>query len=184
MWVDPNLCPSAMSIWAFNHQKPWVENGGLLCDYIERMWGQDDIEEKCRLKAIDMIKSSINKEIPAISWDIGLPEWGLITGYNDQTQKLTTLSITGKEEVMDYTKLGKNEVSILSVLTIIGKTNKSIEDIISDSLKLAKIHLIGKEWSENPKGISAYPALIKHFEDRVLFSNLCCIKMVCIKIFR
>ncbi len=164
MWVAADLCPSATSIWAFNQQKPWVENAGLSCDYIDRMWGQDDIEEERRLAAIEMIKRSINNGIAAISWDIGLPEWGLITGYDEETQKLITLSITGQEGEMDYTQLGKNEIPILNVLTITGKTNKPEDIIISDTLKLAKSHLNGEEWCENAKGLEAYKALEKHLE--------------------
>lgn len=164
MWVAADLCPSATSIWEFNQQKPWVESGGISCDYIERMWGQDDIEEERRLAAIEMIKKSIDNGIAAISWDIGVPEWGLVIGYDDESQKLATLSITGAEDEMDYTRLGKRELPILNVLTITGKTDKSQEAIISDSLKLAKNHLNGGEWCENAKGVAAYPALVKHFE--------------------
>lgn len=164
MWVAAGLCPSATSIWAFNQQKPWVESAGISCDYIERMWGEDEIEEERRLAAIEMIKKSIDEGIAAISWDIGVPEWGLVTGYDDESQKLATLSITGAEDEMDYAQLGKREVPILSVLTITGKSGKSQEAIISDSLKLAKNHLLGGEWCENAQGLAAYPALIEHIE--------------------
>ena len=164
MWVAADLCPSATSIWAFNQQKPWVENGGLSCDYIERMWGQEDVEEERRLAAIEMIKRSIDDGIAVIGWDIDVPEWGLIIGYDDRSQKLATLSITGLEGEMNYVQLGKRELPILNVLTITGKTNKSQEAIISDSLKLAKSHLNGEEWCDNAKGLEAYPELEKHFE--------------------
>lgn len=164
MWVAADLCPSAMSTWAFNQQKPWVENGGLSCDYIERLWGQEDVEEERRLAAIEMIKSSIDDGIAVISWDIDVPEWGLVIGYDDRLQKLATLSITGVEGEMDYVQLGKRELPILNVLTITGKTNKSQEAIISDSLKLAKSHLNGEEWCDNAKGLEAYSELEKHFE--------------------
>mgnify|MGYP000948416380 FL=1 len=164
MWVAADLCPSAMSTWAFNQQKPWVENGGLSCNYIERLWGQEDVEEERRLAAIEMIKSSIDDGIAVISWDIDVPEWGLVIGYDDRSQKLATLSITGVEGEMDYVQLGKRELPILNVLTITGKTNKSQEAIISDSLKLAKSHLNGEEWCNNAKGLEAYPELEKHFE--------------------
>jgi hypothetical protein len=163
MWVAADLCPSAMSIWAFNQQKPWVENGGLSCDYIERLWGQDDIEEERRQAAIEMIRRSVDNGIAAISWDIGVPEWGLVVGYDDKSQKLATLSVTGAEGELDYVQLGKRELPILNVLTITGKTNKSQEVIVSDSLKLAKSHLDGKEWCNNAQGLAAYPALEKHF---------------------
>ena len=33
MWVAPDLCPSATSIWDFSKQPEWVANGGLVCDY-------------------------------------------------------------------------------------------------------------------------------------------------------
>lgn len=164
MWVATDLCPSAMSIWSFDCQKPWLENGGLICNYVGRYWDQEDIEEKKRIEAVKNIKKSIDNGIAAISWDIGVPEWGLIIGYDDEAQSFVTLSITGEEAEMPYALLGKREIPLLSVITIMGKTNKSQEDIIKDTLKLAASHLNGEEWCENYKGIEAYPALISHFE--------------------
>lgn len=164
MWVSPDLCPSATSIWQFDLQKSCVENGGIHCNYIERLWGQDDVEEKRRLEAIDMIRQSIDNGIPAISWDIGVCEWGLIIGYDDATKKFATLPITGQEDEMDYAQLGKREIPILNVLTIAGKAEKSQKEILNDTLKTAKNHLLGNEWCENSSGLEAYPTLIKHLE--------------------
>jgi len=165
MWVAANLCPSATSIWSFDDQKKWVENGGLICKYVGRYWGQDDIELQKRLEAIDLIRESIDNGIPAISWDIGVPEWGLITGYDDETQMFSTLSLTGSEDQMPYDLLGKREIPILSVLTVTGMTQKPQEAILKDTLKLAVSHLKGEEWCDSAKGLEAYPAFIKHFED-------------------
>jgi len=164
MWVTADLCPSATSIWDFNSQKPWVENGGLACEYVGRYWGQDDIEEQKRLEAINNIKKSIDNGVPAVSWDIGVPEWGLITGYDDEAQVFSTLAIMGAGE-MAYGLLGKRELPLLSVLTVTGAGTKSKDDIFKDTLKLAAGHLQGKEWCDNAKGLEAYPALIKHFEE-------------------
>lgn len=174
MWVSADLCPSATSIWEFDKQKPWVENGGLTCDYVGRYWGQDDIEEERRRLAIENIKKSIDNGIPAISWDIGVPEWGLITGYDDEARQFATLAINAEfadptspsydGTQMPYDQLGKREIPILLVLTITGKTDKSQESILKDTKKLAVSHLKGDEWCENAKGLEAYPALIRHFE--------------------
>jgi hypothetical protein len=164
MWVHAELCPSAMSIWAFNKQKPWLESGGLICGYIERMWGQDDIEEARRLEAVELIKKSIDNGIAAISWDIGVPEWGLITGYDDETQMLGTLSVTGAAGEMTYNLLGKRELPILNVLTVTGKSDKKQEDIVKDTLGLAASHLNGEEWCDNAKGLAVYPVMISFFE--------------------
>ena len=175
MWISDDLCPSSTSIWDFDSQKIWVENGGLTCDYVGRYWEQDDIEEEKRLQAIEMIKNSIDMGIPAVSWDISGMEWGLITGYDDEAKMFYPLTlhagyadpkispfIDGTK--MPYEWLGKWQLSILSVLTITGKSDKSQEDILRDTIKLAVSHLAGEEWCENDKGLKAYPALIRHFE--------------------
>lgn len=165
MWVDSNeLCPSATSIWDFESQKNWVENGGLVCDYVGRYWEQDGIEEERRQKAIEIIKESINKGVPAISWDIAVPEWGLIIGYNDEDRMFDALSIQGENLKMPYDTLGKREIPILSVLTIVGRSDKPQQEIYYDTLKIAVSHLKGKEWCENKSGLEAYPALIAFFD--------------------
>lgn len=175
MWVNTDLCPSATSIWGLDSQKPWVENGGLLCDYVGRYWEQEHIEQKKQQEAIKNIKSSIDKGIPAISWDIGVPEWGLVTGYDDDLQMFTALPINAKKTdptsstyntiQMSYDSLGKRELPILSVLTITGNTDKKDESILNDTMKMAVNHLKGVEWCDNYKGLEAYPALIKIFEE-------------------
>jgi len=172
MWVAADLCPSSTSIWSFDIQKPCVENGGLTCDYVGRYWDQDNIEEQKRLEAIANIKKSINNGVPAISWDIGIPEWGLITGYDDETQTFTTLPapVNHPAGTMPYDVLGKRELPILSVLTVTGTNGKSQADILKDTIKLAVTHLKGGEWCDNAKGLEAYPALIKHFMPGV-FTN-------------
>jgi len=168
MWVDPNgLCPSATSIWDFESQKKWVKNGGIICDYVGRYWEQDDIEKERREKAIEIIKKSIDKGVPAVSWDIGIPEWGLITGYDDKEKTFEALSIQGKYLNMPYDTLGKREIPILSVLTVEGKSDKPREDIYYDTLKTAVSHLKGQEWCENNKsGLEAYLALMAFFDEK------------------
>ncbi len=175
MWVNTDLCPSATSIWGFDGQKPWVENGGLLCDYVGRYWGQEHIEEEKRLEAIGNIKDSIDRGIPAIAWDVGVPEWGLITGYNDNTRMFSTLAINAEKDdptspaysssQMPYDILGKRELPILSVLTITGISDKTEETILYDTMKLVITHLNGDEWCDNAKGLDAYLALIKIFDE-------------------
>lgn len=164
MWVSPDLCPSATSMWQFDRQKNWVERGGISCQYIERMWGQEDMEEERRQEAVQLIRQSIDSGIPVISWDIVVCEWGLITGYDDESETFAVLPITGQEGEMAYSQLGKREIPILSVLAVTGKAEQSQEEIVRETLDIAKNHLLGNEWCENACGLAAYPALVKHLE--------------------
>jgi len=166
MWVAADLCPSAMSIWEFAKQPEWVANGGLVCDYTERMWGQDNMEEVRREAAIRQIKSAIDNGMAAVAWDISGCEWGIITGYDDEEKILYTLKIDGNEDQITYDKMGKLEIPILSVLTVSNKNDKSVEQIVADTKKLAVSHLRGEEWCENAKGMGAYDTLCSFISEK------------------
>lgn len=167
MWVDRGLCPSATSIWAFAEQKRWVENGGLSCGYVERMWGEDAVEEERKKQAAAMIKASIDNGIGAVSWDISGCEWGVITGYNDEEGIFYTLKIDGSEDTVAYERLGKMDMPILSVLTVCGRVEKSQEEITAGMLAIVRAHLNGEEWCDNAKGFAAYDALISFVEEKL-----------------
>lgn len=166
MWVDPKgLCPSATSIWDFQMQKPWVENGGLACGYVQRLWGEDAVEESRRAEAAELIKNSIDDGIAPVAWDISGCEWGLITGYDGDT--LFTRKIDGSEDSIPCEKLGRLELPILSVLAVTGRTEKPAQQIVTDTKKLAVSHLRGEEWCENAQGLAAYDALTGFIDTRL-----------------
>lgn len=172
MWVDAKeLCPSATSIWDFKQQKPWVENGGLTCAYVERLWHEEALEESRRMSAIGLIRQSINNGFAPIVWDVSGCEWGLITGYDEQNSRLLTLKISGEEGSLPYERLGKLDVPILSVLTVTDRTEKTDAQIVADTKKLAASHLKGEEWCENACGLAAYDALIKFVSEKLSADN-------------
>lgn len=163
MWADPKqLCPSATSIWDFARQKEWFENSGLLCNYIQRLWGEDAVAEDRRLAAVETIKTSVDKNIAAVAWDVSGCEWGILTGYDDEMQIFTTLKINGCEDTLPYEKLGLLEIPILSVVTVCGVNQKETEQLIADTKKLAVTHLTGGEWcdSNNTAGLAVYDTII------------------------
>ena len=162
MWAAPDLCPSETSIWEFAAQKRWVENGGLTCGYAERLWGQDDIEAERRETAIKLIRDSTDNGTAAVAWDISGCEWGLVTGYDDDTETFATLRINGQEDTVRYEKLGRLELPILSVLTVTGKAPKVPEQLVADTKALAKDHLLGNEWCDNAKGLTAYDTIMSY----------------------
>lgn len=167
MWVDRGFCPSATSIWAFAEQKRWVENGGLVCDYVERMWGEDALEEERRQHALKMIRESIGRGVGAVAWDISGCEWGVITGFDDALGILHTLRIDGSSGTVPYNRLGKLEIPILSVLTVKDRAEKTQQEITEGMLKIAAGHLRGEEWCDNAKGLEAYGALIACIREKL-----------------
>lgn len=168
MWVDgAQLCPSAMSIWEFAKQKPWVENGGLSCGYVQRLWDEDAVEAQRRLAAQELIEASVETGTAPVVWDVSGGEWGLITGCDREARLYETLKIDGTRALLPYDRLGKLEIPILSVLTVTGRTDKSAAQILADTKKLAASHLRGEEWCENAKGLAAYDALMSFVREKL-----------------
>lgn len=160
MWIAADLCPSETSIWEFGRQPAWILNGGLEVAYANCCWQPENVLNQARLDILPKIKESIDKGIPVVSWEMGVLEWGLITGYDDETKHFTYLSITGETGELEYEKLGNREMPMLNVIAITGKTDKSKEDIVKDTKALAKTHLSGGEWCDNASGLMAYKRLI------------------------
>lgn len=164
MWISADLCPSETSIWDFGRQPEWILNGGLTVTHISCCWQPENILDDARADTLPKVKASIDRGIPVVAWDIGVCEWGLITGYDDDTQKFATLCINGSVDEMDYAKLGNREMPMLNVITITDKTDKEKAEIIADTKLLAKAHLKGEEWCENAQGLAVYPRLIDMLE--------------------
>lgn len=162
MWMAKDLCPSATSVWSFREQPVWAKNAGLLCDYVERVWGEDEVEEERRNTARKMIKESIDRGMGAVAWDVSGAEWGVITGYNDETQNYLVHKITWETGEVPYDSLGKLEIPILSVLTVKDAFERDAAELVKDTKRLAYEHLSGQEWNENVQGIEFYKQFIQY----------------------
>lgn len=166
MWADQKeLCSSATSIWDFKQQKAWVENAGLTCAYVERLWHEEMLEEEQRSAALDLIHQSIDNGFAPVGWDISGCEWGLIIGYEDAN--LLTLKISGEEAILPNEKLGKLDIPILSVLAVTGLAAKATEQVLADTKALAASHLKGEEWCENACGLAVYDTLIAFIQEKL-----------------
>ena len=171
-WAAADLCPSAMSVWEFRKQKPWAENSGLVCDYVERMWDEDAVEKDRREKATEMIRKSVDSGTGAVVWDLGDCEWGIVTGYDDESKTLCTLKVDCSESILPYEKLGHLEIPILSVLTVVGKKAKDKKQIAADTKALIAAHLRGEEWcGENTQGLAAYDTVTAFIKDKLTAGN-------------
>lgn len=83
-----------------------------LMQHISRLWDEENLEHSRRTESVQAIKNSLDNNIPPVVWDVGIPEWGLITGYNDASERFSYLSITASVDEMDYDDLEQGEIPI------------------------------------------------------------------------
>ena len=91
----------------------------------------------------------------------------MITGFNDEEELLYTLRIDGGQGAVEYDRLGRLEIPILSVLTVRDRTERTQQEITDGMLRIARAHLKGEEWCDNAKGLEAYPALIAGIREKL-----------------
>lgn len=159
IWAARTLCASAMSIFDFDLLKKGVESCGFEVTHITRLWNEEHLEVERREQAYAAIKAAVDSGIPAIVWDATIPEWELVTGYDDECQEYSCLSVTGENGTLPYSGLGRREIPILSV-TIPGKLYDLPEkESVKSTLQAAVFHAWQNEWADRPayeNGLAAY----------------------------
>ncbi len=166
--VNENLCPSAMSIFDFTAILPEaIEQSGLHAIYHARYWNDEAHEKTNQAAAHAAIIDGIGRNVPAVVWDIFDAEWGLITGYDPSRLLYHTLTHRGDPATLPFDQLGRNGIDILSV-AIPGEPNQRTRDeIILKSLKVAVAHAEQGEWTDRPRyqnGLEAYDLWAAFYE--------------------
>jgi len=152
IFMNKNLCPSAMSMFDFSAVLPEaVEQVGYRCRYVSRMWDEKALEKERREEGHTAIVEGIDQGRPAVVWDVAGCEWGLIVGYDKKRKEYTTLTSEGQPSTLKYKKLGRNGIDILSV-SIPGQRNeRSREEVVRKSLEMAVKHAENREWIDRPE---------------------------------
>jgi hypothetical protein len=159
IFANKVMCPSAMSVFDFSSILPQsVEQNGYHCNYISRYWGEAHIEKNKQQEAHIEIVKAIDRNVPAIVWDIANVEWGLIIGYDEEKQIYDTLTNEGESHPLPYENLGHNGINILSVTIPDQKNRRTREEIIHNSLKTAIVHAEQKETFERSDYQDGLPA--------------------------
>ncbi len=153
--VEAGMCPSATSVYDWCGVLPeTVAQAGYDAVHIHA-----DYSDEARQEAQAAILKGIDAGVPAIVWDIAIPEWGLVIGYDPDKACYLTLDCLGRAGEMPYGQLGQREIHFVSV-TVVGAPNgRSREQAVRRALELAVHHGAGEEWTERPgyqNGLAAY----------------------------
>ncbi|QGQ99056.1 hypothetical protein EHS13_31355 [Paenibacillus psychroresistens] len=118
-------------------------------------------------RALKLVQKSIDRGVPAISWDLFVPEFGVLYGYNDEKQELQ-----GKDPNEDgtllYEKLGRGQIHELFVMILEEEIQTTALSLIRGALEIAIDHAHRREHSnETPpfqNGLAGYDGWIEAFE--------------------
>lgn len=121
-------------------------------------------------EALDLIRDSIRRGIPVVTWDVFIPEFGIIYGYDDHTRNLYVIDHAQSEgAVLPYENLGRGLLKDLFVMTIDETFSIDRLSSLKTALNMILRHVRGDDYNHDPKvvsGIPAYSHWISAFEKR------------------
>ncbi|MBV6715286.1 RNA polymerase sigma factor [Paenibacillus chitinolyticus] len=116
-------------------------------------------------EALDLIHRSLDRGIPVLAWDLFLPEFGLIYGYDDERHLLHAYEC-GKKDTLDYENLGRSVKEEIFVLALADSTGATFKQRLGRAMNMIVDHYDGRERDDctgSVKGLAAYDAWIGAF---------------------
>lgn len=106
--------------------------------------GRSSISPEQQVQFLRMIQSSVDNGRPAIVWNLSINEFGLIFGYDDDTQTIWYKTVRKVPETYTYSQLGRNNEEPALFAAVLRKQTVAPA---SDYAILASIvdHALGKE---------------------------------------
>lgn len=120
-------------------------------------------------RALELIQGSLDRGIPVMAWDLFVPDFGIIYGYNDEARTLRCRHIT-KDGELPYDKLGRGQAPELYVIAMAEIIAVDKRTMLRGALQLAIRHAREqghmRENSHYRNGLAGYDAWIEAFGRR------------------
>jgi len=121
-------------------------------------------------RTIALIHKTIDQGVPAIGFDLFVPEFGLIYGYDDDKQ-LFHAKDTSKDGTISYQQFVESNIGVLFLVTISDSIPHSKYEMLRMALDMILAHAKGEEWNGRFKdryvmGTAAYDAWVEVMKRR------------------
>lgn len=124
-------------------------------------------------EALDLIHHAVDRGYPVLAWDLCIPEFGMIYGYDDEQKKLY-LDECGRKDTLSYENLGRGVMEEIFVLAADAAKPVSFKDGLRGALRMIAEHYDGKEPNvpaEAVKGLKAYDVWLDAFRSKGVEAN-------------
>lgn len=164
--MHEEMCPSGPTAWNTSRM---IELGRNLGYEIEGVCGHKSKEDfaENQAKAWELIRESIDEGIPCYGWELAIPEFYVINGYDDKGYLYS--GPLAKPEAMParWEKVGDTDIGWLEMYAV--KPGSKAEDAktVKDAFEFAVKHAFTREWMVDDKyhpGPQGFDTWIKALE--------------------
>lgn len=102
-------------------------------------------------QTIALVQKSIDQGIPAIAFDLFIPEFGNIYGYDDE-QRVFYAKDVSQDGTIPYQRFVEPKIHVLFLITIADSIPHSKYEMLRMALDMIVDHARGREWNHEFKG--------------------------------
>ncbi|WP_256865374.1 RNA polymerase sigma factor [Paenibacillus sp. 32352] len=123
-------------------------------------------------EALELIHRSIDRGLPVLSWDLFIPEFGVIYGYDDEQRQLMAAELC-REKAISYDNLGRGILEDLFILAIEDSFETDDRTMLQGALRMILDHYQGieEEAPRTVRGLAAYSTWIEAFRGGAIEPN-------------
>jgi len=148
------LCPSGPTAWKTDPVDHLAANIGYLVEGVSGHVSQRDFEARQRI-AWALVTGCIDTEVPCYGWELAIPEWYVITGYDDDGYYYSGPGADESKMPLAASEIARTEIGWLAVKCVVRTPPVADEQILRDAIDFALDNAEGKHLHE---GYASGPA--------------------------
>jgi hypothetical protein len=168
--IHNEICPSGPTAWAAEKCDRLAANVGLVVESLSVGRTEKDFADK-QAEAWKMVCEAVDAGRPCYGWELGVPEWYVICGY-DQDGNYLFRDYGGQIGRKPHAELGTSEIGWLCIDFVTKGKPADDRTTVRDALLFAIEHGAGKHSQEMYRtGPSGYDSWIKALRNTELWAK-------------
>ncbi len=140
--IHDELCPSGPTAWNTEHLDRLAANLGYLVEGVTGRNSERDFEARQKI-AWALVTGCIDTDVPCYGWEFAMPEWYVITGYDDDGYYFAGPCAEDYPSPLERDRLGCTELGYLSVHCVLPCEPSPDEEIVCEAIGFALDHARG-----------------------------------------
>jgi len=156
--LHDELCPSGPTAWKTKALHKLGKNLGYGVDAVVGFKQKDDFNDRQK-QAWDMVRKAIDEGYPCYGWELEIPEFYVIYGYDDVGYHFKGPGCDDGKGPLAWGKLGDTGIGIVEVYVVKSNTGADSKTVVKATLEFAVDHARSRDaytWSDYRTGIPAF----------------------------
>jgi len=137
------LCPSGPTAWVTEPVDRLAANVGYLVEGVSGHTSHRDFDARQKI-AWALVTGCIDSEVPCYGWELAIPEWYVITGYDDEGYYFSGPGADEARMPLPAEEIARTGIGWLSVNCVVPSRPAPDEEILDGAIGFALDHAAGR----------------------------------------